>query len=128
MPGPAVVIIGTCLELLGTQVAMDTYAGMPWCDSSGCHTTSLVGAPVEMDTTEPGMCWLPAPVADPFFDFVWCQTVEIGEATYNTPCGADFVAYEDAPCSYKVWQAKNECWPAWESWGWCTVAPVPGCE
>ncbi len=128
---PAFILIGTCLALLGSEQAINAYAGLPYyangvdC-SLGC-TTSMVGGPVEYDD---GQCYLPLLMEQPQYDFLWCQEVEIigdnGAVNVSTPCNTDpnVVAPADAPYAIRVYLASVSC-PDWAvEFGWCTQENV----
>lgn len=94
------IILGTCLELLGWSRAMNVFAELPWCpydhpygydgDYQGC-TTSMLGDGYQLPS-DPEKCWLPAPVTDPYYDFLWCRSVSVDGVVVTTPCTGDFTA------------------------------------
>lgn len=119
------IIIGSCLELLGWTTAIDVHAGLPWCDPNfptAC-TTTILGLPEALPES-PDQCWLPAPIADSWFDPYWCQTVAVGNLQIETPCGADFVAKENAPCEYRAYWRSLECPEMFQEMGICVPDPI----
>jgi hypothetical protein len=118
------VLIGSCLKLFGWGLALDTYAQLPWCDSTGQYcTTSILGDAMEVPGTD-DECWLPAPITDPWYDAWWCQPVTVQDAQVSTPCTADAVAKADAPYLYRLHWAKLACPDDMLEMQWCTREEV----
>ncbi len=126
---PAFVLLASCLELLGANLAIDTYALPIICAGDpSCGTYTMIGGPVEY---APGECYLPLPMADPYYDFMWCHGVTIaganGPVEVSTPCLEDpnVVAAANAPYLARVYWAEKACPAGWiRDEGWCTVANV----
>lgn len=133
-----IIYLGTCLQLLGASLALDTYAGMPWapdgypanyCDDPNAPCTrSLIGGPIQYgDETE---CYLPTRFDDPWYAAYWCHPVTIsgenGPVNVATACATDpeaIYAYE-APYRLRVYWADWNC-PDWmREFGWCELENV----
>lgn len=129
------VLFRACLELVGVNLAIDTYADVPWkpdgqpwwdCDNGGC-TTTMMGGPVEW---APGQCYLPLSMEDEYFDFLWCQDVTIvsdnGPIQARTPCTGDegLVATAETPYALRAYWARQACTPFMEQLGWCVLENV----
>lgn len=129
------VLLRACLELVGVNVAIDTYADVPWkpdgqpwwdCDNGGC-TETMMGGPVEY---APGQCFLPVSMADPYYDFLWCQDVAIvldnGPVHVATPCTGDagLLSNAETPYALRLYWAEKECPPIFAQLGFCTVDNV----
>lgn len=129
------VLIAACLQLIGTNLAIDTYAQVPWkptgqpwwdCENGGC-TETMMGGPVEW---APGQCYLPLDMEDPYFDFLWCHPVTIadenGPVNTTTPCAGDpgLTTNAGAPYALREYWAEQACPPSLAQMGFCTVANV----
>lgn len=131
---PDHILLGTCLYLLGANLAIDTYGGLPFYNngydcSAGC-SLSHMGGPIEYAT---GQCYLPVLYDDPYYATyldLWCHDVIIsstnGPVTVKTPCASDpnLVTSEDAPYAIRVYWAQWNCPPAFQARGMCTVENV----
>ncbi len=109
------ILLGTCLELLGANQAIDTYAVPIICDGDPqCGTTSVLGGPTEYAE---GQCYLTLEaMVDSRFDWIWCQPVAVvgdnGPVHVSTPCVEDATAAGDAPYGIRVYWAGRAC-PEW---------------
>jgi hypothetical protein len=96
------VIIGTCLQLNAANVALNTYAELPWCHPvwTWICTTSLLENPYPLSEAAgvgTDMCALNIPANDPWFDPYWCQPVEVDGVMTMTPCESEFVDWNSLP-------------------------------
>jgi hypothetical protein len=96
------VIIGTCLQLNAYNVALNTYAGLPWCDPiwTWICTTSLLADPYEVPEAvagEHGVCVLDIPAYDSWFDPYWCQETVVEGQPAMTPCTEQFINWSEIP-------------------------------
>lgn len=128
---PGYIVIASCLELLAAEMTINSYAGLPFYNNSvdcsaGC-TTTTTGGPVEY---EPGSCFLPVHMDDPYYDSLWCQPITVegdnGPVNVSTPCNTDpnVFAAPDAPYGVRVFWANQACWPYAALMGWCEVENV----
>lgn len=115
------IVIGTCLQLIGVNLAIDAYGGLPFYNngvdcSSGC-TLSHMGGPIQVGE----VCFLPVLMSDPYYSEyldLWCQDTSIpganGPVAVRTPClgGTDVVLPADAPYDVRVAMSWSEC-PQW---------------
>ncbi len=135
-------LVGSCVELLGVNLAIDTYGVSVVCASPGlvcnggvcvpdpslpCGTTTMWGGPIQY---APDQCYLPLPFNDSYYDFLWCQSVAInignGPIGVETPCQSDpdIIAGSDAPYGVRVNWAEIACPIEFREWNFCAVENV----
>jgi hypothetical protein len=127
------ILLGSCIELLGTNLAIDAF-GVPrvcagYTGTGTCGTTAMIGGPVEYAA---GHCYLPLPLDDAYYsalgpneESLWCQAVSVendnGPVTAHTPCGTDpgIVDVDDTleiPYGIRAYWAEQLCPPFFRPW------------